>query len=160
MDSLSIFEQRISENPQNEHLRGNLQIDQPNEIQILKFICQWKAKNQTNLTSPKLSNSDLSIKINWPQKSTFDFWWKMNVKLEGQMNSEFDEFAIDVSFSCVVKTQRWSSKKIYKTELTKTRYNNQVLGKYRVNPQRAGLTLIAELTWSNLGLKKVLNKRK
>ena len=29
----------------------------------------------------------------------FDFWWKMNspssnVKLEGQMNSEFDEFAI------------------------------------------------------------------
>ena len=50
--------------------------------------------------------------------------------------------------------------KIYKTELTKTRYNNQVLGKYRVDPQRAGLTLIAELTWSNLGLKEVLNKRK
>ena len=67
---------------------------------------------------------------------------------------------IDVSFSCVVKTQRRWSKKIYKTELTKTRYNNQVLGKYRVNPQRAGLTLIAELTWSNLGLKGVLKKRK
>ena len=67
---------------------------------------------------------------------------------------------LDVSFSCVVKTQiRWSNK-IYKTELTKTRYNNQVLGKYRVDPQRAGLTLIAELTWSNLGLKQVLNKRK
>ena len=32
--------------------------------------------------------------------------------------------------------------------------------KYRVDPQRAGLTLIAELTWSNLGLKEVLNKRK
>ena len=57
----------------------------------------------------------------------------------------------DVSFSCVVKTQRRWSNKIYKTELTKTRYNNQVLGKYRVDPQRAGLTLIAELTWSNLG---------
>ena len=25
-------------------------------------------------------------------------------------------------------------KKIYKTEITKTRYNNQVLGKYRVDP--------------------------
>ena len=66
----------------------------------------------------------------------------------------------DVSFSCVVKTQRRWSNKIYKTELTKTRYNNQVLGKYRVDPQRAGLTLIAELTWSNLGLKGVLNKIK
>ena len=62
--------------------------------------------------------------------------------------------------SCVVKTQRRWSNKIYKTELTKKRYNNQVLGKYRVDPQRAGLTLIAELTWSNLGLKGVLNKRK
>ena len=66
----------------------------------------------------------------------------------------------DVSFLCVVKTQiRWSNK-IYKTELTNTRYNNQVLGKYRVDPQRAGLTLFVELTWSNLGLKGVLNKRK
>ena len=66
----------------------------------------------------------------------------------------------DVAFSCVVKTQRRRSKKIYKTELTKIRYKNQVLCKYRVDPQRAGLTLIAELTWSNLGLKGVLNKRK
>ena len=65
-----------------------------------------------------------------------------------------------MSFSCVVKSQRRWSNKIYKTELTKTRYNNQVLGKYRVDPQRGGLTLIAELTWSNLGLKEVLNKRK
>ena len=66
----------------------------------------------------------------------------------------------DESFLCVVKTQRRWSNKIYKTELTKTRYNNQLLGKYRVDPQRPGLTLIAELTWSNLGLKEVLNKRK
>ena len=66
----------------------------------------------------------------------------------------------DVSFSCVVKTQRRWSNKIYKNELTKTRYNNQVLRKYRVDPHRAGLTLIAELTWSNLGLKGVLNKIK
>ena len=66
----------------------------------------------------------------------------------------------DVSFSCVVKTQRRGSKKIYKTKLTKTRYNNQILGKYRVDPQRAGLTLITKLTWSNLGFKGVLNKRK
>ena len=64
----------------------------------------------------------------------------------------------DVSLSCVVKTQRRWSNKIYKTELTKTRYNNQVLGKYRVDPHRAWLTLIAELTWSNLGLKGVLKK--
>ena len=47
-----------------------------------------------------------------------------------------------MSFSCVVKTQRRWSNKIYKTELTKTRYNNQVLGTYRVDPQRAGLTLL------------------
>ena len=51
-------------------------------------------------------------------------------------------------------------KKNLKTELTKTRYNNQVLGKYLVDPQRAGLTLIADLTWSNLGLKGVLKKIK
>ena len=44
---------------------------------------------------------------------------------------------------------------IYKTKLTKIRYNNQVLGKYRVDPHKAGLTLRAELTWSNLGLKEV-----
>ena len=69
-------------------------------------------------------------------------------------------YVIDVSFSCVVKTQRRWSNKIYKTELTKTSYNNQLLGKYRVDPKRAGLTLIAELTWSNLGLKGVSNKRK
>ena len=55
----------------------------------------------------------------------------------------------DVSFSCVVKSQRRWSNKIYKTELTKIRYKNQVLCKYGVDPQRAGLTLIAELTWSN-----------
>ena len=66
----------------------------------------------------------------------------------------------DVPFSCVVKSQRRWSKKIYKTELTLIRYKNQVLCKYRVDPQRVGLTLIAELTWSNLGLKGVLNKRK
>ena len=65
-----------------------------------------------------------------------------------------------MSFSCVVKTQRRWSNQIYKTELTKTIYNNQVLGKYRVDAQRAGLTLNVELTWSNLGLKRVLNKRK
>ena len=66
----------------------------------------------------------------------------------------------DGSFSCVVKTQKRWSNKIYKTKLTKIRYKIQVLCKYRVDPQRAGLTLIAELTWSNLGLKGVLNKIK
>ena len=64
----------------------------------------------------------------------------------------------DMSFSCVVKSQRRWSNKIYKTELTKIRYNNQVLCKYQVDPQRAGLTLIVELTCSNLGLKGVLKK--
>ena len=64
----------------------------------------------------------------------------------------------DGSFSCVVKTQKQWSNKIYKTEITNIRYKNQVLCKYRVDPQRAGLTLIVELTWSNLGLKRVLNK--
>ena len=65
-----------------------------------------------------------------------------------------------MSFSCVIKTQRRWSNKIYKTEFIKIRYNNLVLCKYWVDPQRVGLTLILELTWSNLGLKGVLNKRK
>ena len=71
---------------------------------------------------------------------------------------QFKALNTDVSFSCVVKSQRRWSNKIYKTELTKIRYNNQVLCKYRVDPQRAGLTLIVELTWPNLGLKGVLKK--
>ena len=79
--------------------------------------------------------------------------------MHDSLNKEL-KLSIDVSFSCILKTQiRWSNK-IYKTELTKTRYNNQVLGKYRVDPQTAGLTLIVELTWSNLGLKGTLNKIK
>ena len=43
MDLLWIIENQISENPRNEHLKGNLQIDWSNEIQILQFICQWKS---------------------------------------------------------------------------------------------------------------------
>ena len=44
-------------------------------------------------------SKEIKIDSNWPRKSMFDFWWKMsnarsNVKLKGQMNSEFDEFAI------------------------------------------------------------------
>ena len=53
MDLILIIENQISENPRNEHVGGNLQIDQSNEIQILQFICQWKAKNQRNLKRPK-----------------------------------------------------------------------------------------------------------
>ena len=64
----------------------------------------------------------------------------------------------DGLFSGVVQTQKRWSKKIYKTKLIKTRYKNQVMCKYRVDPQRVGLTLIVELTWSNLGLKGVLKK--
>ena len=64
---------------------------------------------------------------------------------------------IDESFS--LKHKDDGQKKFIKPN-SQRRYNNQVLGKYRVDPQRAGLTLIAELTWSNLGLKEVLNKRK
>ena len=67
---------------------------------------------------------------------------------------------INELFSRVVKTQKRWSNKIYKTELIKIRYKNQVLCKYGVDPQRAGLTLITELTSSNLGLKGVLNKQK
>ena len=59
MDLLWIIENQILENPRNEHLRGNLEIDQSNEIQILKFIYKWKAKNQRNLKKLKLLNSDL-----------------------------------------------------------------------------------------------------
>ena len=40
MDLLWIIENQWSENPRNVHLRGNLQIECPNEIQILQFICQ------------------------------------------------------------------------------------------------------------------------
>ena len=45
MDLLWIIENQISENPRNKHLRGNLQIDQSNEIRILQLIYQFKAKN-------------------------------------------------------------------------------------------------------------------
>ena len=76
-----------------------------------------------------------------------------------KMRAEYVKVS-DVSFSCVVKTQKRWSNKIYKTKLAKIRYKNQVLCKYRVDPQRAGLTLIAELTWLNLHLKGVINKRK
>ena len=82
------------------------------------------------------------------------------MKLGRDLETLLGNVLTDVSFSCIVKTQRRWSNKIYKTELTKIRYNNQVLCKYRVDPQRAGLTLIVELTWSNLGLKGILNKRK
>ena len=75
------------------------------------------------------------------------------LQLEGEFYS-----TIDGSFSCVIKTQKRWSNKIYKTELTKIRYKNQVMCKYRVNLPRAGLALIAELTWSNLDLQGVLKK--
>ena len=113
MDLLWIIENQISENPWNKHLRGNLQIDQSNEIQIVQFIYQSKAKNQRNLRRPKWSNSDLYIESNWPRKSTFDFWWKMNnarsnVKLKGQMNSEFNKF---------LSTESWWKEKSNETKI-------------------------------------------
>ena len=61
-------------------------------------------------------------------------------------------------FSAVVKTQKHRSNKIYKTELTNIKIENQVMCKYPVDPQRVWLTLIVELTWSNLGLREVLKK--
>ena len=61
-------------------------------------------------------------------------------------------------FSAVVKTHKHRSNKIYKTELTKIKIENQVMCKNRVDPQRTRLTLIAELNWSNLGLKEVSKK--
>ena len=64
-----------------------------------------------------------------------------------ESHNSYGLMVINVSFSCVVKSKRGWSNKIYKTELTKIIYNNQVLCKYQVDPQRAGLTLIAELTW-------------
>ena len=64
MDLLSIIENQRSENPRNKHLRGNLQIDWSNDIQILKFIYQWKAKNHRILKKPKLSSSDLYFESN------------------------------------------------------------------------------------------------
>ena len=57
------------------------------------------------------------------------------------------KWVFDGSFSCVVKTQKRFSNKIYKTKITKIRYNNQLLCKYRLDPQRAVLTLIVELAW-------------
>ena len=40
MNLLWIIENQRSENPWNEHLRGNLQINWSNDIQILQFIYQ------------------------------------------------------------------------------------------------------------------------
>ena len=61
----------------------------------------------------------------------------------------------DEAICAVVKTHKRRSKKIYKIELTNINIENHVMCKYWVDPQRAGLTLIAELTLSNLGLKGV-----
>ena len=61
-------------------------------------------------------------------------------------------------FGAVVKTHKHRSNKIYKSELTKIKIEIQVKCKYRVDPQRTRLTLITELTWSNLGLKEILKK--
>ena len=61
-------------------------------------------------------------------------------------------------FRAVVKTHKHRSNKIYKSELTKIKIENQVKCKYQVDPQRTRLTLIAELTWSKLNLKEVLKK--
>ena len=40
----------------------------------------------------------------------------------GVGSREMGQVVVDVSFSCVVKTQKCWSNKIYKTELTKIRY--------------------------------------
>ena len=64
----------------------------------------------------------------------------------------------DEAFCAVVKTHKCRSNKIYKFELTKINIENQVKCKYGVDPQRTRLTLIVELTWSNLGLKEILKK--
>ena len=64
----------------------------------------------------------------------------------------------DASLSCVVNHKDDGQKKFIKPN--PQRYDNQVWCKYRVDPERAGLTLIAKFTRLNLGLKGVLNKRK
>ena len=65
---------------------------------------------------------------------------------------------LDEAFCAVVKTHKRRSNKIYKTEITNIKIENQVICKYRVDPQRIGLTLIAELSGSNLGLNDVSKK--
>ena len=65
---------------------------------------------------------------------------------------------ITCHFRASLKHKDDGQTKFLKTELTKTRYKNQVLGKYRFDPQREGLTLIPDLTWSKLGLKGVIKK--
>ena len=67
-----------------------------------------------------------------------------------------DVSVVDEAFCAVVKTHKRRSNKIYKSELTNIMIKNQVKRKYRIDPQRTRLTLIAELTWSYLGLKEVL----
>ena len=77
MDLLWIIDNQISKNPRNEHLKGNLQIDSSNELQILQFKYQWKAKNQRNLKRLKWLNSDLYLKVVDPesQYSNSDEKW-------------------------------------------------------------------------------------
>ena len=115
IDLLCIIEYQRSENPRNEHLPRNIQIDWSNDIQILKFIYPWKAKNQRILRRPKLLNSNFYSESNWPTKSTSEFWWKINsarsnVKLKGQMSSEFDEFAIHRNM--IKRGIRWNQNQV------------------------------------------------
>ena len=62
-------------------------------------------------------------------------------------------YTSDEAFCAVVNTHKRRSNEIYKSELTMIKIQNQVKCKYRVDPQRTRLSLIAKLTWSNLGLK-------
>ena len=57
-----------------------------------------------------------------------------------------------------LKTQKRRSNKIYNSELTVAKIENQVYCKDRVDSWRTRLTLIEELTWSNLGLIRVVKK--
>ena len=50
--------------------------------------------------------------------------------------------------------------KFINPKLTMIKIQYQVKSKYQLDPHRTRLTLIAELTWSNLGLKEVLKKYK
>ena len=63
-------------------------------------------------------------------------------------------------FRASLKHKKRRSNKIYKNRTHKDKIQNRVMCKYCVDPHRARLTLITELTWSNLAIKRVLNKRK
>ena len=94
-------------------------------------------------------SSSTGISLDWDQTANIKLnssssWRRMDREIS--IRADDRDRRLTDRFRASLKHKKQWSNKIYKTELTKIRYKNHVLCTYRIDPQRAGLTLIAELT--------------